>query len=65
MSTTTFPVSGTFGGRKSHAVRRAPVATPVVRAKAAPVAHQRTSWTSFLGNALSTWATAGRLPVSE
>lgn len=64
MSTTTFPVSGTFGGRKSQPVRRAPArpATPVV---STPATTKRPSWTHFLGNAMATWASAGRMISHE
>ena len=69
MTTTTFPVSGTFGGRStSSTVRRAAVVRTTGRApgvQAAPAATKRTSWTHFFGNAMATWASAGRLPVSE
>jgi hypothetical protein len=64
MSTTTFPVSGSFGGRKSQPVRRA-APQPTVRVQAAPAAAKRAGWTHFFGNALATWASAGRLSLSE
>jgi hypothetical protein len=58
MNTTIIPVSGSFGGRKPQPIRR-PDAP-----QAAPVTTKRAGWTHF-ANHYATWATAGRLPLSE
>lgn len=66
MSSTTFPVSGSFPARKSRAVR--PVARPVQRTVVAEPAHKPTHvsrWSHFLGNAFAAWASAGALPVAR
>jgi hypothetical protein len=61
MSTTTFPVSGSFGGRQSKPVRRAPVARPAVQAPAVQAAAKPAPWYHFFGNAFAAWASAGRI----
>lgn len=64
MSSTTFPVSGSFPARKPRAAR--PVARPVQRTEAAEQAPKRVSrWSHFLGNAFAAWASAGALPVDR
>lgn len=62
MSTTTFPVSGSFGGRRSQPVLRAtkPRTTTPARVFTAP---KRASWLGFFGNAFAAWASAGRVPT--
>lgn len=62
MSATTFPVSGSFGGRASKPARR-PAATR--RAVAPQAQAAKRPWLNFLGDALTTWATAGRLPTGQ
>lgn len=60
MSTTTFPVSGSFGGRQSKPVRRAPAARPAAQAPVVQAA-KPAPWYHFFGNAFAAWASAGQL----
>lgn len=68
MSSMTFPASGPFGlfgGARKNTARRAPrtaKSAEVVSAPAKPSTGSKSSWTTFLGDAFATWATAGRLP---
>jgi hypothetical protein len=64
MSTTIFPVSGSFGGRKSQPVRRPDAPQSSARVQAAAVNTKRAGWTHF-AKYYATWATAGRLPLSQ
>ena len=64
MSINTFPVSGSFGGRRSQPLRRTAEPQSTARVQSAPVATKRSGWLNF-ANHYATWATAGRLPLSE
>lgn len=65
MSTTTFPVSGSFGGRKSQPVRRAAASRPAVMPAPARSTAKRRSWLHFMGDAMAAWASGGRLPLDH
>lgn len=64
MSTTIFSAIGFVSGRKSQPVRRPDAPQSTARVQAASVNTKRASWTHF-ANHYATWATAGRLPLSE
>lgn len=64
MNTTIIPASGSFDGRKSQPVRRPDAPQSTERAQPATATTKHTGWTRFASH-YATWATAGRLPLSE
>ncbi|MDP9901932.1 hypothetical protein [Variovorax ginsengisoli] len=64
MSTTTFTASGSLDDRKSQPVRCLAESPATARVQATVAAPKRASWLHF-ANHMATWATAGRLPLSE
>lgn len=64
MSTTIFPASRSFDDRMSQPVRCPAEPQSTARVQATPVATKRAGWLHF-ANHMATWATGGRLPLSE
>ncbi len=64
MSTTTFATNGTFDDRKSPSGRSPAESPSTARMQAAPATTKPAGWLHF-ANHMATWATGGRLPLSE
>lgn len=64
MSTTTLTASGSFNDRQSPSARSAAEPQSTARVQAAPATKKPASWMNF-ANHMATWATGGRLPLSE
>jgi len=64
MSTTTFTANGSLNDRQSPSARRAAEPQSTGREQAAPATKKPASWLNF-ANHMATWATGGRLPLSE
>ena len=64
MSTTILSIIGFFGGRNSQSVSRPNAPQSNARALSEQVTKKQASWARFASH-YATWATAGRLPLSE